>query len=386
MKNKILSLWGLVGLCAVLMALAACQRELEVTVTNSLGINRPNEMVELPNPFPDAEDVVVTDERGRRVPSQITYEGDVIFLVSLGRHEMQHYTIRPGHAQADTLACGRVYEERDGDLAWENNLVAFRAYGPALQARGEQAYGYDIFAKRGPATPMLEELYDNALHRNQSYHEDHGRGLDCYAVGPTLGAGASALRVADSLLYPRSYRSVRILDNGPLRFTAELAFEPYTIDEDTSVVEMRRITLDVGSHLNRTVVFFKNLTQQYSLVTGLALHDEAGAIRVDAKGRYMAYEDPTQGVENGKLMMGVLTPDSMPLMRPVYFTPEERIRRGAYGHLQTESTYQPGHDYIYYWGFAWNRTDIRTMDDWEAYLDNLAQRLQEPLMVSYKIE
>jgi hypothetical protein len=201
-----------------------------------------------------------------------------------------------------------------------------------------------------------------------------------------LGAGASALRVADSLLYPRSYRSVRILDNGPLRFTAELAFEPYTIDEDTSVVEMRRITLDVGSHLNRTVVFFKNLTQQYPLVTGLALHDEAGAIRVDAKGRYMAYEDPTQGVENGKLMMGVLTPDSMPLMRPVYFTPEERIRRGAYGHLQTESTYQPGHDYIYYWGFAWNRTDIRTMDDWEAYLDNLAQRLQEPLMVSYKIE
>jgi len=31
-------------------------------------------------------------------------------------------------------------------VAWENDRIAFRTYGPALQATGEKAVGYDIWA------------------------------------------------------------------------------------------------------------------------------------------------------------------------------------------------------------------------------------------------
>lgn len=46
---------------------------------------------------------------------------------------------------------------------WENDLVGFRAYGPALQARGERGFGYDLFTKRGTAAPVLEDMYAKEL-------------------------------------------------------------------------------------------------------------------------------------------------------------------------------------------------------------------------------
>ena len=45
----------------------------------------------------------------------------------------------------DVVACGRQYPERLDDVAWENDRAAYRAYGPALQEKGERAFGYDIW-------------------------------------------------------------------------------------------------------------------------------------------------------------------------------------------------------------------------------------------------
>ncbi|MDQ9806745.1 DUF4861 family protein, partial [Acinetobacter baumannii] len=87
-----------------------------------------------------------------------------------------------------------------------------------------RGFGYDLFTKRGTSEPVLEELYANEtnaekwarikelekkdpkaaqeLRRKYSYHVDHGYGMDCYAVGPTLGAGVAALVQGDSIIYP----------------------------------------------------------------------------------------------------------------------------------------------------------------------------------------
>ena len=40
---------------------------------------------------------------------------------------------------------------------------------------------------------VVEDRYDGDLNRGISYHVDHGNGMDCYAVGPTLGGGTAAL-------------------------------------------------------------------------------------------------------------------------------------------------------------------------------------------------
>ena len=223
------------------------------------------------------------------------------------------------------------------------------------------------------------------LVRTFSYHIDHGYGMDCYAVGPTLGAGVSALMVNDTIIYPWCYKTQEVLDNGPLRFTVKLEFNPLAVKGDTAVVETRLITLDAGSHLNRTAVSYSNLKESLPIVTGIVLHEPDGAVVADAAGGYMTYVDPTTGPDNGKIFMGAAFPAVVKEAKTVLFPIEEKkMRNNADGHVLVVSDYEPGADYVYYWGFAWDRADIKTAEAWNRYMADFAQKVRNPMTVSIR--
>ena len=235
----------------IAFSLLACQSNPEVTISieNTLGTDRIGEMVEVSMEdistrlnLPDTAQLVIVDAESQEVPYQITHDGNLIFPASVSANATSTYTITQGVPATITVrACGRQYPERMDDMAWENDLVAFRAYGPSLQATGERGFGYDLFLKRGTTEPVLEDLYAqeldpanwqkvnelrktdpkaaNELVSTFSYHVDHGYGMDCYAVGPTLGAGVAALMADEDIIYPWCYKDYEILDNGP--------FQPY---------------------------------------------------------------------------------------------------------------------------------------------------------------
>ena len=397
-------------------SLLACQnnREVTVTVENLLETDRNGEMVEVSMEdisarlnLPDTAQLVVYDAESQEVPYQITHEGNLIFPASVSANATSTYTIAQGVPATVTVrACGRQYPERMDDMAWENDVVAFRAYGPALQATGERGYGYDLFLKRGTAEPVLEDLYAKELDptkwqkvnemrktdpkaaselaKSFSYHIDHGYGMDCYAVGPTLGACVAALVVDETIVYPWCYKDYEILDNGPLRFSVKLTFNPQSVKADSSVVETRVITLDAGSHFNRTAVSYQNLSEASPIVTGIVLHDDEPAITVPDKG-YMTYIDPTTGTDNGKLFMGAVFPTAVQDMKTVLFSDDEKkLRNNAEGHVLAYGTYEPGSEYVYYWGYGWDRSDIESMDAWNKYVADFADRVQHPLKVTVK--
>lgn len=350
-----------------------------VTVTNPLAMERSNEMVEVSMEtitnrlgLADTAQIVVLDADGQQVPYQITYDGKVIFPATIAANGAATYTIQTGTPEAfDVKACGKCYPERMDDMAWENDLVAFRAYGPALQAKGERGFGYDLFTKYNTTEPILEAMYAKELNketrakiaelkktdpkaaaelsRERSYHIDHGYGMDCYAVGPTLGAGVAALMVNDSIIYPWCYKNQEILDNGPLRFTVKLEFTPLTVKGDSTVVETRLITLDAGSHLNRTAVSYSNLKETLPIVAGIVLHEPDGAVVADAANGYITYVDPTTGPDNGKIFMGAAVPAVVKDAKTVLFSEQEKKERNnADGHVLAVSDYEPGSEYVYY--------------------------------------
>lgn len=389
--------------------------ELTVTVSNSLGFDRTGEMVELSMAevsndlkLSDTTRVVVLDQEGKQVPYQITYDEKLIFPASVAAGSTVSYIIQAGTPEEVAVkACGRVYPERMEDMAWENDLVGFRAYGPALQLKGERGFGYDLFTKRGTSEPVLEELYAKELDPNKwkrvnelrktdpaaakeliksfSYHVDHGYGMDCYAVGPTLGAGVAALMQGDTIIYPWCYKQQEILDNGPLRFTVKLDFTPLTVKGDSGVIETRVITLDAGSHLNRTAVSYTNLNESMPIVTGIVLHEPDGAVVADAAAGYMTYVDPTTGSDNGKIFMGAAFPDEVKDAKVVLFSAEEKKQRNnADGHVLAFSEYEPGSEYVYYWGFGWDRADIKDAEAWNQYMNRFAQQVRNPLKVVMK--
>lgn len=404
----------LVGLL-FLMGLTACKdmnETMMVAVINPLPIDRYHEMIEVSMSevskelkMADTAQIVVLDADGLQVPYQITYDDKLIFPVNITAEETIHYILQIGIPEPfNVRACGKVYPDRLDDIAWENDLMGCRVYGPALQERGERGFGYDLFTKRNTSDPVLEEMYAmendpgnwkkvnelkkvdskaaNEFIRTFSYHVDHGVGMDCYAVGATLGAGGAALIVGDSIVYPWCYKNYEILDNGPLRFTVKLEFNPQQVKEDTTVVETRIITLDVGSHLNRTIVSYANLNENLPIVTGIVLHDTVGAVMTDSKNGYMTYVDPTTGPEQGKIFVGAAFPENVNESKIALFSEEERsVRNNAFGHVLSYSKYNPDSEYVYYWGFAWNRANIQTIEEWNEYMQDFAQKVRHPLKI-----
>lgn len=396
---------------------ADSKQTMTVTVSNPLGVERIDEMVEVAMSdvvaklkLADTAQIVILDMDGQQVPYQITYDQKVIFPAKVKANGTVTYTVLEGIPEPyNVIVCGRYYPERLDDVAWENDLVAFRAYGPALQQRGERGFGYDVFTKYNTTEPVVEARYANEvseekrakiaelkktdpkaageLERAISYHIDHGNGMDCYNVGPTLGGGTSALMVGDTIIYPYCYRTQEILDNGPLRFTVKLEYNPLVVRGDSNVVETRVITLDAHSYLNKTVVSYTNLKESVPVVTGIVLHEPDGTIKTDVTNGYMTYVDPTGNPKtgNGKIFIGTAFPVQINEAKVVLFSEKEKKeeRAGADGHLLAISDYQPGAEYTYYWGSAWDKAAIKTVDAWNEYMAQYVQKLHAPLTVSY---
>ncbi len=404
-------------LATLFITSCAENKTVTITVTNPTSLDRNNEMVEVEMSEIDAKlkladtaQIIVLNAAEQQVPYQITHNEKLIFQANVQAKGTALYTIRTGTPDVFSVkACGKYYPERVDDVAWENDLIAFRTYGPALQASGEKAYGYDVWVKRGTTDPVVEARYAmelnpkteakidslnkvnpkaaKALRAATTYHADHGNGLDCYKVGPTLGGGTAALMSGDTIIYPYCYKTQEILDNGPLRFSVKLVYNPLTVKGDTSVVETRIITLDAGSHLNKTVISYSNLKETTPVATGIVLHEPNGEVKADAKDGYITYVDPTDNANNnnGKIFVGAAFPANVKEAKAVLFSAKERAERGgADGHVLAISDYQPGTDYTYYWGAAWSKADIKDAAEWNKYVAEYAQKVRNPLTVTLK--
>lgn len=382
------------------MLVAACGREeVTVVVANDSDLPRLDEVVELEaGPILsrlESEYCNVLDAEGNVVVSQVTADGCLLFRASADGGSATEYRVIASDTLPvfDRLVSGRVYPERADDIAWENESIGFRIYGPATQRRGEKAFGYDIFFKHPTERQVLEELYaaqtsqanwhkadslrtiDKTLAEefvnSFTYHIDHGAGMDCYAVGPTLGAGVAAIEKGDSICFPWCYERAEVTDNGPLRFRVRLDFVPVAIGRDTTMTEHRIITLDAGSHLNECLVWYDGLTDSVTTVAGFPRRDHSEAV-TDAERGIIAYADPTQGPDNGKAMLGIV------LGR------EPRETAEAHGHILVRTKIAPTDTLAYDWGFAWDRADIKSMEDWKAYLTRHAAAKSAPLRIEVR--
>ena len=155
--------------------------------------------------------------------------------------------------------------------------------------------------------------------------------MDCYAVGPTLGGGTAALFPDSTIVYPYCYKDCEVLDNGPLRFTAKLVYNPLVVKGDSSVIETRIISLDKGSQLNKTVVSFDNLQEITPVVTGIVLHKQNPmGYSFDADAGYIAYADSTENAanNNGVIYIGAVFPATVKGAFAQVFSEKERKERG----------------------------------------------------------
>lgn len=367
--ERVKNLYSFIAAC---LLFTACSGSHVIEVYNPSDFAR-QEMVEIDRPV-FCKEIFSLFDGNSELPYQLTSSGKLIFPIELEAGQSKIITVRNNVPSAfDTIATGAFYPERLDDLAWENDRAAYRAYGPALQASGEQAYGYDIWTK-SVAEPVVKARYDGELKHGRSYHHDYGNGMDAYSVGPTLGGGTAAgIDSLGGIIYPRSFTSYDILDNGPLRFTVRLTYDGS---------ETRIISLDANEFLNRTEVCFEDSSFP-EIAPGIVIHrhNPEGYLLSPNQG-FMAYADLTDNPDNsnGTIFVGVV----MPKVESMRYLEMEEPSGDAIGHILSPKSYNPGDTLVYYWGSGWSKG---FMPDWEAWTDYLAkfhQRITNPLEVTIK--
>ena len=341
---------------------------------------------------------IVRDPVGLEIPYQITSDEKVLIDAGVSPGGVLSLTIEKGTPQVYRTVCyGRLYPERKDDYAWENDRGAYRVYGPALQRTGEKSYGIDVWSKNTPEL-VVEQRYwtedvvmipivererslnrqrGDSLYRTISYHHDHGRGMDLYKVGATLGCGAPALMDGNRMVYPYCFVDYEILDNGPLRTTVLLNYERKAFRGD-SITEHRIISLDKGSNFNCMTVWYTNLREPARLASGVVIHSENQeqvALGVD----YVAYADPTDNprVNNCQLFVATIYP-TRTVETQLYGEPSNGTDKHAIGVV---NNYR-GERFTYYFGSAWSKYDVRTMAEWQQRIEWTLRSLRQPLKIS----
>lgn len=340
---------------------------------------------------------------GQQVPYQITHDGKVLIDVAVRPNGTATFTFKKGTPKVFVNTCyGRMYPERVDDIAWENDRTAYRCYGPALQRSGERAFGNDVWVKNTPNLVVEERYYiedtnkdkiaelkktdpnaAKALEMATTYHFDQGNGLDCYKVGPMLGCGTPALIDGDSIYYPYCYKDYEILDNGPLRFSVKLVYNPSVYKSDKSVVENRILSLDKNSNFNKMTVWYDGLTVPADMAVGIALHSEDVNNVVLGKD-YIQYADPTDNPQgqNFQIFVGTLFPNGVSETRKVMIA---NPSNGNAGHaLGILKDYKSGQKYTYYFGSAWSKYDCRTQAEWQNRVTSSLENIKTPLTVEIK--
>jgi rhamnogalacturonyl hydrolase YesR len=345
--------------------------------------------------------LVVRDPAGLELPYQLTYDEKLLVEAGVSPHSTLKLTIEKGTPQTPRTVCyGNIYPERKDDYAWENDRGAYRVYGPALQRTGERSYGIDVWSKNTPELvveqrywqedvvmmPTVEKMRrenrqrGDSLYRTISYHHDHGRGMDLYKVGATLGCGAPALMDEGRVVYPYCFKDYEVLDNGPLRTTVLLNYDKTAFRGD-SITEHRIISLDKGQNFNRCTVWYTgfDVKKPASLASGVVVHSE-DTQSVAQGSDYVAYADPTDNppVNNCQLFVATIYPKGIDETR---LLPLDSPQSGSYGHALGIKKDYKGERFTYYFGSAWSKYDVRSMAEWRERIAWTLRSLRQPLKV-----
>ena len=353
-----------------------------IVIKNTTGMNRKGEMVEINTSKLKAnfktKTYILKNDKKEEQAYQLLYNDKkevetIIFQANIKANSSATYSLsegKPAIVKAKTSA--RFVPERKDDFAWENDLAAYRMYGPAL-AKENASNGVDFWAKR-TSELVVDKRYNDELKNKKSYHIDFGDGLDFYKVAHTLGCGGISPYASDSLWVGNQFSKYKVIENGPLRSVFVLSYDSIKVSKNFYKEEIT-ITVNAGSLLNKAVVKFIGAPQKMELAGGIFLHDGKGNLKLDAKNGTAAYaEDATSEakVPSGRNYVGVCIPTKANTARKI----------GT--HALVLSDYKVGDSFTYYFGGGWSKWIYPTDDDWFKAINSFSEAISKPLQVTVK--
>ena len=339
---------------------ASCTPALKVEVANTTPTERDDETVEiawsevaaLKGVTPD--NIVVLNDDNEQIPSQVLFRGGtepqaLIFQTDADPMESKRFKLVAGQRENyPAEAFGRTVPERYDDYAWENNKVAYRLYGPALETSPEKLVtpGIDVWVK------CTDKLVIDEWYARGNYHHNYGDGMDCYKVGVTLGSGASLPFAGGKFwMMGHNYATARTLDNGPIRTSVELTYAPFDVD-GTPVTLTKVISLDANQRFNRMDNIYEGAFAEMPIAAGFVRHDVKQILTGEGwMALCEAVSDSKEPVRDGDIYLGVILPGA-------------EMLTDTLGHAVAVKAVKPGRTLTYYAGSGWSQGGVEDMKEW----------------------
>ncbi|MBR1564699.1 MAG: DUF4861 family protein [Paludibacteraceae bacterium] len=356
--------------------LVGCTKPLTLVVSNPSLQERNNTLAEvtlqdLGLTLEQLQQRALFDDKGEKLAYQVMYYGNsepqsIVFLVDNIRGGMRReYKLRGGKPlPVPQLCTAQFVPERKDDFAWENNLAAYRMYGPAL-APENPSNGVDLWLKCTDK-PIVQKFYNDDLHHGKPYHVNYGEGLDCYKVAHTLGCGGIAPYIDGKLNVLDHYTSYEIIEAGGLRSVFHLTYPTHTLT----------VTCDAGAQLNKAVVTLNNSNDSVNTLwaAGIYLHDKMDNVVFSKEAGWAAYaEDAVSdaGEPQGRNYCAVVVPQA------------EDIKVED-GHLLAVGNIAEDGTLTYWFGGGWSQWQYPSDKDWFSATAYTAHNALLPLQIKLK--
>ena len=366
-------------LLLTLLLFASCTaKSIKITVENPCDFDRNKEIVEVHLVWPIADfankTYVLKDEKGAEVGYQLLSDNHtLVFQANIPANASVTYTLQEGEpAPVAARAHVRFVPERSDDISWENDIVAYRMYGPALMKTEHPSNGVDIWMKYKDE-PVMDSLYAGELERGITYHEDNGLGgLDCYDVNHTLGAGGVA-PYTTQLWIGDAFSRYEIKESGPLRSVFTLYYDSIPV-ENSYFTETLTITCDAGSPLCKGVVKFQG-NKLIRAATGIFMSGDSVNTVFDTENKIISYTKnafSNKGVPQGQTYIGVYAPSMIgePFFEDKNYT--------------VLNDYKTGDELTWYFGGGWSKWKFPTEQDWLTALRHFSRAKQNPMKITIK--
>ncbi len=370
--------YAVAAMAATFLLSCGSSQDVTVTVANDSELARANETVEIDfgsivagHPEITPENVVVTDVSGAQVPSQVYTEDDgmvkLIFQVSVDAGKSVNFKISAGEREAyNTLVHSRYVPERLDDYAYENNRIAGRVYGPALDF--PRTLGQDIWTK------SVESLVVDKRFELNDYHHDHGDGMDCYKVDATLGGGALAPYVGDKIILGDNYETYERLCNGPIRTKVLFSYPAFDVDGKQTELK-RELTIDANTNFVKISNWFNVSLDALPVVLGAVEHD---VIAREDGSNWIAFTEKASDSQNpeadGNISVGLVVDAA-----------ESGVTATTMdGHAVLKFDCVPGKRVDVWTGSGWSRGGIESPEAWIKIVREFAYAQEYPLKVTVK--
>ena len=391
---------GVLGFSASMASAATAT----VTVTHDLDSARPAEIVSIPFAeiaagLPDARmyHLVVRDSKGKVLPSQITnYEhdhrgvkyDDLVFSYGFKAGEKRAtFTLenQPGAAPPEPpCVYARLVPERLDDIAWENDRIAHRMYGAALNSPAAgmerlRGSGIDVWGKR-VAYPIIDRWY--AKGHDQFHKDEEGEGLDLYSIGGSRGAGGTGVWDGTKLWTSDNFVKAEVLSNGPRRAAFKLTYSPWDAGAAGSVSETKQLTTDCGQNFDSFASVFDFVSNEAVIGIGITEHAQPqgfakGVLTRDPDGRWMSFWEENK---DGGLGIAVILASGE---TPAGFAYEPAAKPPGNANNLLLVKAKDGVPVRYQAGAGWTGSgQFADRAAWETHVRSHADRALKPLRIS----